>query len=156
MSLSSITLNIILLMLGIGSGCAAAWLYLKPSSNRAVAKASTLAEERHRQAEARFDAVFQASPIPVVITSHEEGRILDANDAYLSLMGYSREEAIGSTAEKLNLLVDFPTSARTRFVEKNRQQGFYGPVDVRFRCKSGQIVTTMASSRIIELAGAYC
>src|SRR5262245_42457363 len=50
-----------------------------------------LAEETMRTAEAKFRAVFEANFVPLCFW-HEDGRILEANDAYLRLTGFARAE----------------------------------------------------------------
>ena len=49
------------------------------------------AEETLRRAEAKFRAVFEANFVPLCFW-HEDGRILEANDAYLRLTGFTRAE----------------------------------------------------------------
>ena len=52
------------------------------------------AEETLRRADAKFRAVFEANFVPLCFW-HEDGRILEANDAYLRLTGFTRAEARG-------------------------------------------------------------
>jgi PAS domain S-box-containing protein len=49
------------------------------------------AEEALRRAEAKFRAVFEANFVPLCFW-HRDGRILEANDAYLCLTGFTRAE----------------------------------------------------------------
>lgn len=42
-----------------------------------------------------FARIFHASPVAMTITDLEEGCCVDANDAYVQLTGYSRDELIG-------------------------------------------------------------
>jgi PAS domain S-box-containing protein len=49
------------------------------------------AEEALRSTEAKFRAVFDANFVPLCFW-HEDGRILEANDAYLRLTGFTRTE----------------------------------------------------------------
>jgi PAS domain S-box-containing protein len=49
------------------------------------------AEEALRRTEAKFRAVFEANFVPLCFW-HEDGRILEANEAYLRLTGFSRAE----------------------------------------------------------------
>jgi PAS domain S-box-containing protein len=49
------------------------------------------ADEALRSAEAKFRAVFEANFVPLCFW-HEDGRILEANDAYLRLTGFTRAE----------------------------------------------------------------
>ncbi len=48
-------------------------------------------EEELRESEARFRAIFDLNIVPLLYW-HADGLVADANDAYLRLVGYSREE----------------------------------------------------------------
>src|SRR5208283_5333125 len=53
------------------------------------------AENALRESEERFSTFFRASPIGTSITSLSDGQIVDINDAYLDLSGYTRVELVG-------------------------------------------------------------
>ncbi|MBX3035998.1 MAG: GAF domain-containing protein [Anaerolineales bacterium] len=61
------------------------------------------AERAFKESEERFRKVFQASPVAICITTLEEGRLLDANQAYWNLTEYSVEESLGKTAQELDM-----------------------------------------------------
>jgi PAS domain S-box-containing protein len=73
------------------------------------------AERALQESEERFRQVFQASPVAICITTLEEGRLVDANQAYWNLTEYSAEESLGKTAEELDMWVALED--RTLFVE---------------------------------------
>jgi PAS domain-containing protein len=50
------------------------------------------AEDLIRQSEARFRVLFDSDVVPLLYW-HQDGRVLDANDAYLRLFGASRDES---------------------------------------------------------------
>jgi PAS domain-containing protein len=60
-------------------------------------------EEALRQSEERFSKAFLASPAGIVMTRLEDGRIIDTNESYLSMIGYHREEVIGRTTVELGV-----------------------------------------------------
>ncbi len=51
-----------------------------------------------RDSEARFAAAFTASPIAMAITTLDEGRYVDVNEAFEQQIGYSRLEVFGRTS----------------------------------------------------------
>ncbi len=63
-------------------------------------------EEVLRRSEDQFQKVFRSSPAAIVITALEDGRIIDANESYLRLFGYTREELIGKTGIQMSLFDD--------------------------------------------------
>lgn len=61
------------------------------------------AEKNLQESESRFSRLFRSNPVPVGITTASGFRIVDVNDAWTRLTGYSREEAIGHTSAELGL-----------------------------------------------------
>ena len=55
------------------------------------------AEKELRDAEHRLAQLFSSSPVPYSVTRVRDQRIVEANDAYARMTGYSRAELIGST-----------------------------------------------------------
>lgn len=74
------------------------------------------AEQALREGEERFRRIFQASPIAISISSLDEGRLLDANEAYWALTGYSRENDLGRTTVELGIWES--EALREKFVAK--------------------------------------
>jgi PAS domain S-box-containing protein len=109
------------------------------------------AEQDLRESEERFSKAFRSNPAPMAITEIETGRYLDANDRWLNLTGYSREELIGHTSLELNVYVD--TGTRERLVALLRKEGFFKEADLRLRRKSGQILDVLWTAEIINLSG---
>jgi two-component system, chemotaxis family, CheB/CheR fusion protein len=59
------------------------------------------AEDGLRTSEERFAKAFRSSPVPSAMILVEDGRIIDLNNAWQDLFGYSREEALGRTSIEL-------------------------------------------------------
>src|SRR4029078_68569 len=51
-----------------------------------------LAEAEVRKSEEKFAKVFQASPAGITVSRMSDGKIIETNDAYLRMLGYTREE----------------------------------------------------------------
>ncbi len=60
-------------------------------------------EHALKESEERFRKVFHASPVAICITTLEEGRLLDANDAYWRLTGYDPQSSIGRLSTELEM-----------------------------------------------------
>src|SRR5207253_8412808 len=63
------------------------------------------AEARLQESEERLAKAFNANPDPMTIHRISDGRYLAANDSFLSVTGFSRDEVLGRTAAELNLVV---------------------------------------------------
>jgi PAS domain S-box-containing protein len=112
------------------------------------------AEVELRESEERFERAFRASPHPVGITELDSGICVDANDACLSLFGFSREEVIGTSTLDLHI---WPTpDHRKRFVELLRVHGSIQNQEVTVRTKHGSLLHCLVSSELMELGGVRC
>jgi PAS domain S-box-containing protein len=59
------------------------------------------AEAALQTSENLFRLAFRSSPLPYCITLLKDGRYVDVNEAYLQMIGYSREDVIGHTTLEL-------------------------------------------------------
>jgi len=65
--------------------------------------------------EEKFSAAFQSNSAIMVILNCSEEQVIDVNDAFVSQLGYSRQEAIGKIIVDLDILQD--SSLHSRIVE---------------------------------------
>lgn len=113
-----------------------------------------LAEEALQASEKRFSVAFNSSPVMASISLFEGGRFLAVNDRFITLSGYSREEAVGHTAIELGLWPD-PTD-RGRIMEILKQEGRVRGFEAGLRMKNGNYRTILLSIEAIELDGQRC
>ncbi len=109
------------------------------------------AQEALRLSEEKFKRTFQAAPVWVVLTTLDEGRYVEVNDAFLTAMGFRREEVIGRTSLELNTWAD--PADRERIVARLKQTGRVRDEEIRRRTRSGKILETLFSGEILSLAG---
>ncbi len=107
------------------------------------------AEEALRSSEEKFSKVFHSGPMVVAITSLEDGRYIDINDAFERFTGYTRGETVGATSMELDLWVD-PID-RDRMVNALTRDGLISNFESRVRSKSGEIRTGIMSAELIKL-----
>ncbi|MEP7121454.1 MAG: PAS domain S-box protein [Byssovorax sp.] len=62
-----------------------------------------VAPEAQSSSERKFASIFRLSPGAICISTIAEGRFLDANESFLRLFGYERDELIGHTAAHLGI-----------------------------------------------------
>jgi PAS domain S-box-containing protein len=58
-------------------------------------------EEKLRKSEDRFSKAFRQSPLAITISKQVDGLYLDANESFLKMTGYTRENVVGHTASEL-------------------------------------------------------
>ncbi len=113
---------------------------------------STRAQKALQESEERFRTVFSTSPDAVILSTLEDGRIVDANEAFTALTGYSREEALGKTSLDLGIWLD--PRDREKLIEPLRRTGSAKDVEALFRMKDGALRIGLMSAKVIMLGGA--
>jgi len=108
-----------------------------------------LAEEQVRESHQKFATVFQSSPVALTLASATDGTFVDVNDSYVAGTGYSRNEAIGRTAEELGIFPD--RDAYGHFVALLRKHRVVKGIELKCRVKSGEVRTCSFSSAIIRM-----
>jgi PAS domain S-box-containing protein len=111
-------------------------------------------EENLKRSEEKFSLAFQSNPDAITVTSIEDGTILDVNESFSRIVGYSRDEAIGRTTIDLNLWGN--PADRATFVELLRSQGHPRNVEMVFRKKSGELLAGQISGEVLRLQQGAC
>lgn len=101
-----------------------------------------------------FVKVFDATPLPISISTLAEGILLDVNASLLQLTGYAREEIIGRTTGEINIYSN--PEDRQRIRELLLARGAIRDLEINFRLKSGEVRTGQLSAEIIEFNGEKC
>src|SRR5216684_1510826 len=117
------------------------------TDQRRVEKALRLSEEK-------FSKAFRCSPTILWISTLQEGRVLEVNEAFERHSGYTRDEIVGHT--KLELGLWFDLRERETLTDIVRRQGNARDQEVRLRTKSGQVVVILLSVESGELHGQQC
>lgn len=107
-----------------------------------------------RNTERLFSQVFTNSPQPMSITTLAEGRYLDVNESFLSLLGYTREEVIGRTSVDLGIWEK--SEHRAEFVKTLKSAGRVRNYETALRGKEGQTQCWLSSADLMELNGEQC
>jgi PAS domain S-box-containing protein len=110
-----------------------------------------LAEDALRESEERFSRFFRVSPVGTSISCLSDGELVDANDAFLGLSGYTRVEVIGRRSLELGIWAN--PEDRSKMLKTLEEQGRLQDFETKFRRKSGQIIDVLISAAVIEMAG---
>lgn len=125
----------------------ARWLH------RAEAERQRL-EEEVRQSHDRFQHLFQSSPAAICLSTLAQGLILEVNESWIQLTGFTRAEALGRTTMDLGLWLTL--DQRTELVEQARRLGGARNVETQFRTKSGEVRVALMSVEIVDLGLQRC
>jgi diguanylate cyclase (GGDEF)-like protein/PAS domain S-box-containing protein len=109
----------------------------------------TIAETALRASEEKFSRAFQASPDAVAISRLADGRLIEVNDGFCRITGYSRSEALGEPPidvwRKPEAREDLVEEILGASVVKDREVTLYG--------KGGKEIHAELSGGIVELDG---
>jgi PAS domain S-box-containing protein len=93
------------------------------------------AEQALQRSEETLSRLFDTSPAPIAVSTFPEGRILQGNDAFYRIIGYSREEVLGKTTRELGIWVD--PGVRETITHAAARGENPAPIEVRGRRKDG-------------------
>jgi len=110
-----------------------------------------VAERALKESETRLSAIFNHSPVGIVLTRMDNGMIVDVNTSFSKFYGYSPDEMIGHSADELNSWGN--QSERDRIIKILREEGHCRDVEIKARKKTGEYFDLMISVELIVLSG---
>lgn len=111
-------------------------------------------EEALLISEERFSKAFRSSPDAISITTVRDSTIVDANDSFYKLTGYSAEDAIGKTTIELGTW-QIPEE-RLAIIDAVKKSGSARDFPWHLHRKSGEIRDALLSVEVIEIGGEAC
>lgn len=109
------------------------------------------AEKNRAISAEQFNQVFRENPIPFAITTLEDGRFIDVNEAFEGSYGYSRDELIGRTILEVGICEE--PNDRERLLQELAGRGVLKNYPTRIRKSSGEALEVILSANILELGG---
>jgi PAS domain S-box-containing protein len=112
------------------------------------------AEEALRQSEERFEKSFRLSPVAATIRALDGLKVIDANDAYIKMIGHAREEIVGRSPGELGAWPD--RAAQERFRQAVVKDAGIHNIDVRLRGKDGSVFDCLLSAETVTINDQRC
>jgi PAS domain S-box-containing protein len=106
-----------------------------------------------RASEERFAKAFNANPHPMSLAALDDGRIIEVNDSFLQLSGYSSSDLLGRAS--LEFLWEIPLGW-TELIERVRKEGVVNNIEARIRTRSGSTRVVLLSSLTVEIGDERC
>jgi len=103
------------------------------------------------ESEEKFQKIFQASGVGIIITKDSDYTITDVNDAFAQMTGYSKKEFIGRTSVEVGIITNL--DARQKAISEVRAKGSVRHVETIINHKSGSKLNVLLSSESIMLHG---
>ena len=102
------------------------------------------------ESEKRFSKIFDSSPTGICISEPSTGKILNANNSFASIWGYTLSEVLQHTSTELNL---WSIVERESAGKELGQYGFIKNMIVTSLKRTGEKVIVQLSMEVIELSG---
>ena len=104
-----------------------------------------------RESEHKFSIVFSSAPAGLAVSDAATGELLDVNDEFTEIFGYSHREAVGRTSVELGIWPD--TAYRTRHLAMvEAAGGVTRDVDLALRARDGRPLTLRSASTLTVIA----
>ena len=104
--------------------------------------------------EEKFSKAFHSAPYGLIISRLSNGRIVEINDGFERISGYSAAEVIGKTTPELNIWLSI--SDRERMIGLFKEMGTVRNVELSFIRKSGEHIVGEISGEIIDINNESC
>lgn len=107
-----------------------------------------------RSSEERFAKAFRASPNAISITRQPDERLIEVNERWETLFGYTQAEVIGKTVQELGICCGKEDKARYR--DALAANGFVRELEVDMRDRAGAVLHAVISSESVDVGGEPC
>lgn len=101
-----------------------------------------------------YKQAFYQSPAIMSISTLDEGRYIEVNQAFTRILGYQREEIIGHTSNELGIWAE--GFSREDMLARLQEEGRFEDLEINLRAKSGEIKCLLSTFEIIESNGERC
>jgi PAS domain S-box-containing protein len=107
------------------------------------------AQEAHLQSQQKFAIMFEKAPFGAIVATLPDGLIVDVNESFEHMFGYTRQEVIGKTAAELGINPE--AALRERQSAELRQRGSTPAAEMNLRVKSGEMRTFLSGIDVVEI-----
>lgn len=112
-----------------------------------------LERERHVSAllrsEAKFRSMFESNVVPMYFWNWETKTILDANDALLHLLGFTREEMERGELHCTDLTPPDQQEKTAAAIEQLRQVGYFPPYEKNWVRRDGSVLSVVVGGALL-------
>jgi PAS domain S-box-containing protein len=106
-------------------------------------------EAKLRDSEEKYSKAFMSAPYSIMLSSLDDGKIIEVNDTFSAISGFSREEVIGNSAVALSMWVDI--EERKWMISTLQKGGKVEGKEFHFRKKNGTIMSGLFSAIILQI-----
>ena len=103
------------------------------------------------EAKEHFELIFNTSPYASLIARLTDGLIVNINDGFTALTGFTRDETIGKSSISAKIWKN--PQDRKKIIEELGKKGFCDNVEAAFKLKDGSQAIGALSAKVITLHG---
>ncbi|AUB35698.1 CheY chemotaxis protein or a CheY-like REC [Nostoc flagelliforme CCNUN1] len=103
-----------------------------------------------QNSEMRFSRLAQSNIIGVIVTDMNNGSIIEANDAFLKMVGYTREDFAANQMNWREITPHEYLLLSERSVEELRTTGVCKPFEKEYICKNGDRIPVLIGSVLVR------
>jgi len=103
------------------------------------------------EAKKEFELIFNTSPDAALISRLDDGIIVNINDGFTAITGFTREETIGRSCFDINIWTDH--SKREKLVAELKKKDFCDNFEAEFQRKDKSKLPGLVSAKLIFLQG---
>jgi len=111
-------------------------------------------EETLRQSEEKFSTIFHASPDAIILSRLHDGLMLDVNESFTRITGFTVEEVIGKTSIDLGVWNDVNDRSKLEALIKKHSE--VKNFEACLITKNSSSLLAQISARTIQLDGVSC
>jgi PAS domain S-box-containing protein len=149
MSIAAFNNTFLLLLSGIAVLLAATFFSIRYNFNKRVR-----AQEEQKKASELFSKIFYESPMAIVISKLDSGEIIDCNNSYTELFGYSKSELIGKSAVQLGIIGS--EAQQLAIVREARNNGIVRDIEVQLKPKNSGSIWVSQSMQATVIDNEVC
>ena len=108
-------------------------------------------EDALRESERKFSLIYDRLPFAATLTRPQDGLILDVNDTFEKIFGYTKQDVIGKTLLELDLVPD--ADSRERILAELLERSSVRGVELKMPTKSKGTRIFLANLDLVEMRG---
>ena len=108
-------------------------------------------EEALIESEQRFSLIYEKAPFAMALSRWDDGALVDVNERWVEIFGYTKQEAVGKKTSELGINRDF--ECRARVLAELHQNGSVHDLEIALFTKSGEKLIVSNNMDMVMLGG---
>jgi PAS domain S-box-containing protein len=102
----------------------------------------------------RYEKAFRSSPDSITITAASDGEILEVNEGFEQIIGYTRDEIVGKRTMELGIWKD--PARRAQLIEALKARGSVREFPIDVVTRQGEVRSCVVSAEMIDIGQRAC